>query len=280
MQSNKGGIVRMAVHAELQRQKGDGFARDQEVRLEPDQVKVYSEAVRLLNQSGIPYVLSGAFALHAYTGLWRNTKDLDVFIRPQDVDKALAAFSKAGYQTEILEAHWLSKAHRPPYFIDLIFGMANGRVEFDDDFVHSDQSIDVAGEPARLLRLEELIVSKLYIAVRDRFDGGDVAHLIRSAEGKLDWGRIVKRLGQFRPILLWHLIFFGFVYPGHSAYLPKDLMNELFEELRQGWAPAGNETVCFGTLLDSFSFAADVQDWGYTDPRDVRPYYQKKGKRG
>ncbi|RPJ50785.1 MAG: nucleotidyl transferase [Acidobacteria bacterium] len=269
----------MAAQPELQRQKGDGFARAQEVRLEPDQMKVYSEAVRILNQVGVQYVLSGAFALHAYTGLWRNTKDLDVFIRPADVDKALGAFAKAGYKTEILESHWLSKAHRPPYFVDLIFGMANGRVTFDDDFVQSERTIEVAGEPAPLMRLEELIVSKIYIAVRDRFDGGDIAHLIRSAEGKLDWARIVKRLGQFRSILLWHLIFFNFVYPGHSSYLPKDLMTELFEDLRQSWSSDEDERVCFGTLLDSFSFAADVHDWGYTDARDLRPYYQRKGKK-
>ncbi|MFB3903093.1 MAG: nucleotidyltransferase [Acidobacteriota bacterium] len=269
----------MAAHAEFRRQKGDGFARERKVRLEPDQGKVYSEAVRILNQSGITYVLSGAFALHAYTGLWRNTKDLDVFVRPADVDIALESFAQAGYTTEILEAHWLSKARRPPYFVDLIFGMANGRVDFDNDFVHSEQAIDVAGEPARLIRLEELIVSKIYIAVRDRFDGGDVAHLIRSSEGKLDWMRITRRLGQFRPILLWHLIFFNFIYPGHAGYLPKDLMDELFDELRHRWPSEDRVRACFGTLLDAFSFAADVQDWGYTDARDLRPYYQKKGKR-
>jgi len=56
-------------------------------------------------------------------------------------------------------------------------------------------------------------------------------------------------------------------------------MDELFEELRGGWSPAENDKICFGTLLDSFSFAADVQDWGYKDARDLRPYYQKKGKR-
>lgn len=270
----------MATHAENQRQKGDGFAREQDVRLEPDQAKVYSEAVRILNESGVHYALAGAFALHAYTGLWRNTKDLDVFIRPEEVDRALGAFAEAGYRTEIPEAHWLSKAHRPPYFVDLIFGMANGRVKFDKDFLDSERTIPVAGEPAPLMRLEELIVSKVYIAVRDRFDGGDVAHLIRSCEGKLDWERIVNRLGQFRPILLWHMVFFNFVYPGHVSFLPADLMDELFDELRRRWSESEDEKVCFGTLLDSFSFAADVEDWGYTDARDVRPYYRRKGKKG
>jgi len=267
----------MAVPAEFQRQKGDGFARERAIQLEPEQAGVYSEAIKILNESRIPYVLSGAFALHAYTGLWRNTKDLDVFIRPGNLDAALAALAKAGYETEILEAHWLSKARKEPYFVDLIFGMANGRVEFDDDFVKSDKGIEVAGEQAPLIRLEELIVSKVFIAVRDRFDGGDIAHLIRCTEGKVDWERIANRLGQFRILLLWHFIFFNFVYPGHASYIPQGLMSELFDQVRAGSWSTARDRVCFGTLLDSFSFAVDIIDWGYTDPRDLRPYTQRKG---
>ncbi|HXK58672.1 MAG TPA: nucleotidyltransferase [Acidobacteriota bacterium] len=267
----------MAAPAEFQRQKGDGFARERPVQLEPDQAAVYSEAVRILNGSGVPYVLTGAFALHAYTGLWRNTKDLDVFIRPQDVERTLKAFSGSGFKTEILEPHWLSKAHKSNYYVDLIFGMANGRVEFDDDFVLPGKKMEVAGEQADLIRLEELIVSKVFIAVRDRFDGGDVAHLIRCVEGKVNWSRITTRLGQFKVLLLWHFIFFSFVYPGHRAFIPRDLMLELFREIQSGaWSPLGDH-VCLGTLLDSYSFAVDIEDWGYQDVRDSRPYNQRKG---
>lgn len=42
--------------------------------------KVYGEALEALDRSGIRYMLGGALALNAYTGIWRDTKDLDVFV--------------------------------------------------------------------------------------------------------------------------------------------------------------------------------------------------------
>ena len=262
--------------SEFKREAGDGFARVQPPSFEPGQKEFYADALRILNQSGVRYVLTGAFALHHYTGLWRNTKDLDVFLRPRDVEQALAAFAKAGYETEIREPHWLSKAWSRPYFVDLIFGMANGNVRFDRSFVTAAEEIDVAGERAPLIRLEELIVSKVYIAVRDRFDGGDVAHLIRASKGKIDWARVLKQLGDNRLVLLWQLVLFTFVYPGHTEFLPHRLMEELFEEMKQSWKSPRAENSCFGMLLDAYSFAADIFDWGYRDPRDLRPYHQRK----
>jgi hypothetical protein len=262
----------------FERQAGDGFARQQEPILDPEQAIFYADALRRLNGSGIPYVLAGAFALQAYTGLWRNTKDLDIFLRPCDLEEALGLFRGGGYVTEIREDHWLAKATKEPYFVDLIFGMANGHVKFDEEFVRADQTVQIAGEPARLIGLEELIVSKVYIAVRDRFDGGDVVHLIRAAKGDLDWQGILGRMGNFRAILLWHLILFDFVYPGHSDYLPEDLITQLFEEVREEWSSAKAVNVCRGPILDQYSFAADILDWGYEDPRDLRSYRKRKGE--
>src|SRR5436309_103610 len=44
------------------------------------QTRLFREVLELLNASAIPYVVSGAFALHAHTGIWRDTKDLDLFL--------------------------------------------------------------------------------------------------------------------------------------------------------------------------------------------------------
>jgi hypothetical protein len=258
-------------------QAGGGFARELEPSLEAEQAAFYADALRRLNKSRIPYVLAGAFGLHSYTGLWRNTKDLDAFLRPCDLENALAIFKNGGYEVEIREDHWLAKATKEPYFVDLIFGMANGHVEFDSEFVRADRTVQIAGEPAPLIRIEELIVSKMYIAVRDRFDGADVVHLIRAAKGDLNWKRITDRMGDFKAILLWHLILFDFVYPGHSDYLPKDLVAELFEEVRGRWSAVEPGQICRGPILDQYSFAADILDWGYTDPRDLRSYRERKG---
>jgi hypothetical protein len=42
----------------------------------------YKEALELLDQTGVPYMLGGAFSVFHHTGLFRDTKDLDVFLNP------------------------------------------------------------------------------------------------------------------------------------------------------------------------------------------------------
>jgi hypothetical protein len=37
-----------------------------------------------LKESGVPFLLSGAYAVTAYTGIRRSTKDMDVFCKPGD----------------------------------------------------------------------------------------------------------------------------------------------------------------------------------------------------
>ena len=48
--------------------------------LSQPQAQLYREILALLNGSNIPYAVSGAFALQQYTGIWRTTKDLDIFL--------------------------------------------------------------------------------------------------------------------------------------------------------------------------------------------------------
>jgi predicted nucleotidyltransferase len=246
-----------------------GMVREGEPKLTPEQAQIYARALKTVKELQIPYVVAGAFATHFYTGLWRDTKDLDLFIKPEGAEKALRALKSEGFKTEVREKHWLAKAKQNGYLIDLIFGMANGMVEFDDDWLTAKEQVTVAGVQAPIIRLEELITSKVYIAVRDRFDGADIVHLIRAVKGRVQWERILQRLRMNRNLLLWHFIFFDFVYPAHSEYLPRDLMKRLFEEFHAS-RPAANQDQFLGTLLDAFSFAADVHDWGYPDARKLK----------
>ncbi|MFN2433711.1 MAG: nucleotidyltransferase [Gemmatimonadota bacterium] len=246
-------------------------AREGGPRFDPEEGEVFARALRVLNGTDVPYVLAGAFAKHAYTGIWRDTKDLDVFLKPDDLKPALHALAAAGFETSIEFEHWLAKAKQPPYFVDLIFGTGHGQLQIDDGWFENAASVEVAGVETRLIPLEELIVSKVYIAERYRFDGADVLHLILRSKGRVDWQRVLRRLGRNRALLLWHLLLFDFVYPGHPDYLPQELMAQLFDEVRWRW-PAPRDAKSFrGTLLDPFSFAADIHDWGYEDRRDLEP---------
>ena len=49
----------------------------------------YKRALSTLNAAAIPYVVSGAYAIYEHTGIYRETKDLDLFVRPADVERAI-----------------------------------------------------------------------------------------------------------------------------------------------------------------------------------------------
>jgi hypothetical protein len=119
----------------------------------------------------------------------------------------------------------------------------------------------------------------MFVNTRQRYDGSEVAHLIRSRKGKLDWERLVERLGEHRQLLLWHLILFDYVYPGHSDYLPQKLMLQLFEEMQEQWSNNFHPPNAFrGTLIDPFSFMVDIEDWEYQDIRDTEPLVTEEGE--
>lgn len=248
-------------------------------RLTVEVEQTFREAMLALNDSGAQYAVGAAFARNLYTGIWRSTKDLDVFITPACLKPALVSLRKDGFRTRIVEKHWLAKAYKDEHFIDIVFGTGHGHYTIDSCSFEGSQEAEVLGVPTCLFPVEEMIVSAMYIATRQRFDGAEVAHLIHGMEGKLDWDRIVARLGDNRGLLLWHLVFFDFVYPGRSAYLPKDLMEDLFNELRSRWEKPGRKKKAFrGMLLDPYSFTVDVEDWGYEDRRRLDPLVDGKGE--
>ncbi len=248
-------------------------------QLEPEKKRVFRESLLALNSGRVQYLVGATFARHHYTGIWRNTKDLDIFVKPADLSAALEHLRRAGFTTSIEHEHWLAKACQGEHFVDLIFGTGNGHFPIDDDFFTGSPRGVVLGVPTRLAPLEEMLASDAYIATRGRFDGGEVVHLIRSVQGRIDWQRVLRRLGENRQLLFWHLVLFDFVYPGHQDFLPQELMGQLFEEMRARWEkPVSNPKAFRGALIDPFLFRVDIDEWGYEDRRQMQPLVDQKGE--
>lgn len=238
----------------------------------------FARGLGALNDAGIPYLVAGALAKHAYTGIWRPTKDIDIFLKGEDLEQAMKTLAEAGFETELVFQHWLAKATSGPHMIDLIFGLGHGRLRVDESWFTNRRPVQVVGIDACLVPPEEFIASKAYIAERFRFDGEDILHIILQAAGQLDWERILALLGPHRPLLLWYLLLFDFVYPGHATYLPQGLMAQLCDEMKDRWRDAGLPNVSRGTLLDPWSFAVDVDEWGFEDRRDLDPLVSEAGE--
>jgi hypothetical protein len=248
------------------------------VELDDAQAVTYRRWLQVLSLSGVPYALGGAYAFYAYTGAWRDSKDLDAFLEPRHLRAALDAFQGAGYETEVRDRLWLAKVHEGRYLLDLLFAVRHSTAfKVDARWFETAVPVTLLGVPSRILGLEELIATKIYLAARDRFDGADIVHLIREVEGRVDWGRVVDLLHGDDEILLWHLVLFGFVYPGHLEYLPQDLMDDAFRRLRADRDAGADPRRFRGMLLDPEAFAVDVRQWGYGDCREHAPLVDEEG---
>src|SRR5262245_43836761 len=82
----------------------------------------YHEAIKILLDQDIPFLLGGAYAFGHYTGVIRHTKDLDLFVRAADCGLLLDALAGQGFRTEITFRHWIAKVwNDADDLIDIIF---------------------------------------------------------------------------------------------------------------------------------------------------------------
>jgi hypothetical protein len=78
--------------------------------------------------------------------------------------------------------------------------------------------------PVLVANIEDSLLSKAFIMERERYDGGDIAHLLQAnarAAGLAQPG------GALRPhwrVLLAHLTLFGYIYPGERHRVPAWVM--------------------------------------------------------
>jgi hypothetical protein len=226
----------------------------------------YRMTIDALAADGAPFLVGGAYALAHYAGIERHTKHLDVFVRPGDVDRTLAALATAGCATALTFPHWLGKAWRGDDFIDVIFSSGNGVARVDDEWFAHAVPADILARPVRLIPPEEMLWSKAFVMERERYDGADINHLLRFVE--LDWRRVLRRFGDDWPVLLNHLVLFRFVYPNDAGNVPRWVMRELLaREAADLDAPAPTERICRGTLLSRAQYLIDIGEWGFRDPR-------------
>ncbi|HET7826565.1 MAG TPA: nucleotidyltransferase family protein [Anaeromyxobacter sp.] len=243
---------------------GEEFATRERCQEELD---ARSDALRALAGSHVPSLVSGAYAFFEYTGIFRDTKDLDLFIRERDLEDALAVLESAGFRTHIEDPTWIAKGFRGEWFVDLIFSSGNGVAVVDDLWFEHARPGRVMGVDVLLSPPEEMIWSKAFVLERERYDGADVNHLVRAMGEELDWDRILFRFDRYWEVLLSHLLLFRFAYPGERCKVPDRVMETL---LGRAWAELGTEhprPLCRGNLISRVQYGHDLTQLGYEDGR-------------
>lgn len=226
----------------------------------------YQDAFAILEEASIPFLIGGAFAQSRYTQRDRDTKDLDIILRRDDVVRMIAAFEHAGYEASVPFPHWLAKIHSNGRYLDVLFGSGNGVVHVDDCWFAHAVDADVLDRKVKLCPPEELLWSKAFVQERERFDGGDVLHLLHACARTLDWDRLVARFAEHWPVLFSHIVLFMFAYPDRRGDVPRRIVDELSERLRR-LEPDERDHVCHGTLVSREQYLHDINVLGYDDAR-------------
>lgn len=244
--------------------------------IDPAASAFYRHVLEAFNAAGLPYLVGGAFSVACFTGIERPTKDLDLFILRDDFDRIDTAMRGLGYRCELTYVHWLGKVFADDgddsHFVDLIFSSGNAVATVDAGWFEHAREADVLGVPVKVAPAEETIWSKAFVMERERYDGAEVAHLLRDRAHELDWSRLLQRFGRHWRVLLSHLVLFGFIYPGERDVIPAWLMRDLLDRLQhETQTPAPAVHLCAGTLLSREQYLPDVERQGYRDGR-VEPF--------
>ena len=196
-----------------------------------EQWEMYQRVLSEASRREVPFALGGAFALATYTGRWRNTKDLDLYVAPESRDSLVRVLADLGledyYEELPYDRQWIYRSHRQGTIVDVIWAMANQRAQVDEAWLVRGPEADVRGQRVRVVPPEEMIWSKLYVLQRDRCDLPDVLNLIYATGPSLDWDRLLDRLGDDWPLLTGVLSVFQWMCPGRARELPRKVWRKL-----------------------------------------------------
>ena len=224
----------------------------------------HTRCLRVLTDAGIRFMVGGGYALRHHASVFRDPKDLDVFLLERDIPAALRALSIAGFDTSFPFPHWLAKAFSGEHYLDLIFSSGNGVARVDEAwFAHAAEG-SMFGVPVAIAPAEETLWSKAFVMERERFDGADVAHIIARCGDRLDWDRILARFGEHWHVLLSHIVMFRYAFPSDACAVPSWVVEELTARLAS--ETANEDKICRGTLVSREQYLPDIAD-GYRDAR-------------
>src|SRR5882724_302815 len=199
--------------------------------IEPSDWEIYRAAMTALRTARVPFLLGGGFALATFIGRWRDTKDIDFYIMPEARQAAIAALTRAGFadyfDCRSYDRKWIYRSVRSNVIVDLIWSMANQRSRVDDLWFQRAGSVSIRGEKLALIPKEEFIWCKLYILQRDHCDWTDIFNVFYATGRDLDWGHILRRLGEDRPLLQAALTVYGWLCPRRARELPASLWKQL-----------------------------------------------------
>ena len=147
-------------------------------------------AAAILRDGGIPFAVGGGFATWA-RGAPPSDHDVDLMIKEDDVDAAVALLCQAGMRAEKPPEDWLMKVYEGDCMIDLIFRPSGFPI--DDDVLANTPMCKVEAMELPVLRVEDVLVTKLLSLTEHHLDYGGILEPSRALREQVDWEEVRAR---------------------------------------------------------------------------------------
>ncbi len=140
-----------------------------------------------LRGADVPFLLGGSLASWARGGP-QTRHDLDLMIKREDVERALAALQEHGMRADDPPEEWLVKVWDGDVLVDLIFSPKG--LPIDDDVIARGEVMSVLSMEMRVMAIEDVLVTKLMAITEHslRFEG--VLSIARALREQIDWERV------------------------------------------------------------------------------------------
>jgi hypothetical protein len=149
-------------------------------------------AAAALRDADVPFLLGGSLASWARGGP-ETRHDLDLMIKPGDVERAVSVLEATGMRREDPPEDWLVKVWDGDVLIDLIHHPAG--LELTDEVIERGDRLDVLSLEMRVMSLEDVLTTKLSALDEHHLDYSGLLEIARSLREQIDWDVLRERTG-------------------------------------------------------------------------------------
>ena len=183
--------------------------------------RVLEETVEAMEESRVRYVFIGGIASGGL-GRPRSTRDIDIFVMPEEADCALRALSKRGFKVEKTDPSWLYKGFKDNILVDVIF-KSKGEIYLDSEMYQKNITAEFHGKKLRLVAPEDLLIIKA--AAHSELTPGhwhDAIALLSYAN--INWKYLIKRARR-APRRVLSLLLYA---QSSDIWVPNYVIHELY----------------------------------------------------
>lgn len=144
-------------------------------------------AAAILHEAKIPFAIGGGIACWCY-GAPESDHDVDIMLREEDARGAQEILAKEGMKPVDPPEDWLVKVYDGDVLVDLIFRPEG--LPITDEVLERAPVRDVAAMKMRVLRLEDVFITKLLSYNEHHLDYLGLLAVARAVREQVDWQEV------------------------------------------------------------------------------------------